>query len=172
MRAAEGVPRDGINILAIAAQKALANPLSIPTIRQSASTWYQRDKEATATANSNARLLLHWIIDEVIGHRRARAFLVRSDIRHPLLDALFDSRVLHVLKKNISAHDQPGVRYNAFKLDYGCYVDLLTTVRAPVGLLPAEESGEFVDVPPDDYRAIRTAILDIDRFEEQPKLPA
>jgi hypothetical protein len=117
------------------------------------------------------------VIDEVIGHRRARAFLLRSDVRHELVDSLFDSRVLHLLKRNISAHDQPGVRYDAYKLDYGCYVDLAGTVKSPQGLLGADD-GSFVSVPPDDYRAIRRAILDVQRFEQtqdftalSPKLP-
>ena len=79
---------------------------------------------------------------------------------------MFDARVLHLLKRNIAAHDQPGVRFDVYKIDYGCYVDLLTTARAPAGLLPAGEAGapQYVDVPPDDYRAIRRAILDPDRY--------
>jgi len=165
-RASEGVPRDAINILVLAAQKALNDSISIPHIRAAAKTWYQRDKEAAVTANPSARALLHWIIDDVIGHRRARAFLLRTDVRHPLIDALFDARVIHLLKKNVSAHDQPGVRYDVYKLDFGCYVDLLTTAKSPVGLLPGDEPDQFVDVPPDDYRAIRRAILDLEKFEE------
>src|SRR5690606_5215089 len=111
----------------------------------------------------------HWVIDQVIGERRARAFLLRSDISHPLIDSLFDARVLHILKKSISAHDQPGVRYDVYKLDYGCYVDLITTQRAPQGLLQLDtdpdEAAEYVEVPPDDYRSIRRAILDLREFE-------
>lgn len=56
-----------------------------------------------------------------------------------------------------------------YKIDYGCYVDLLTTGKSSQGLLPFfdEETGadSFVEVPPDDYRAIRRAILDIEEFE-------
>jgi hypothetical protein len=93
-----------------------------------------------------------------------------SATRDALFDALFDARVLHLLKKNVSAPEQPGVRYDAYKIDYGCYVDLLTTVREPAGLLPAGEvdeiDGGFVDVPPDDYRAIRRAILDLSTFSQ------
>jgi len=169
-RAAEGVPRDAINLIAICAQKAGTSSISVGNARAAAKTWYQRDKESAVSSNANARTLLHWIIDEVIAHRRARAFLLLSATRDPLIDALFDARVLHLLKKNISAPEQPGVRYDAYKIDYGCYVDLLTTVREPGGLLPAGEvdeiDGGFVDVPPDDYRAIRRAILDVSSFSQ------
>lgn len=168
MRASEGVPRDAINILLVCAQKAGSNQISVHHVRVAAKAWYQRDKEAAVSANQDARELLYWINDEVIGRRRARAFLVKSGINHPLIEALFDSRVLHVLKRNISAHDQPGVRYDAYKIDYGCYVDLLTTAKAPQGLLPmgnqSEELLEYAEVPPDDYRSIRRAILDISAF--------
>jgi hypothetical protein len=168
VRSAEGVPRDAINILSLAAQRGISDRISIPTIRIAARTWFQRDKEAAVRSNPAADHLLHWIIDEVIGHRRARAFLLRSNTRHQLIDDLFDARVLHLIKKSISAHDQPGVRYDAFKLDYGCYVDLLATAKAPAGLFTSDtDSGRYIDVPPDDYRAIRRAILDVKEFDEK-----
>jgi hypothetical protein len=170
VRAAEGVPRDAINILSLAAQDALDEQISVNHTRRAAQKWYQRDKEAGVRANERANELLHWIIDEVIGNRKARAFLLRSNVNHSLIEALFDARILHILKRSISTHDQPGVRYDVYKLDYGCYVDLIATVNAPQGLLPREpENGEdgFIDVPPDDYRSIRRAILDIHDFETQ-----
>jgi hypothetical protein len=116
VRAAEGVPRDAINIITLAAQKALNEPISIVHLRAAARDWYQRDKDAAVRSSAGAHKLLHWIIEEVIGHRHARAFLLRTDTSHDLINSLFDSRVLHILKKNIAAHDQPGIRYDAYKL--------------------------------------------------------
>ncbi len=167
VRAAEGVPRDAINVLGISAQKALASSISVHHARAAAKTWYQRDKETAVSANPSAAALLRWIVDTVIAGRRARAFLVESNVRDPLIDSLFDSRVLHVLKRNISSKEGTGTRYDVYKIDYGCYVDLVTTAQEPAGLLPAGDSGAdggFVDVPPDDYRAIRRAILDLSAF--------
>ena len=176
VRAAEGVPRDAINVLGICAQKAGASAISVTHARAAAKTWYQRDKESAVSANAAAFALLRWIIDEVIAHRKARAFLVGSGTRDPLIDSLFDSRVLHLLKRNISAQEQPGVRYDAFKIDYGCYVDLLTTAREPQGMLPIDDSpnaeGGYVEVPPDDYRAIRRAILELSDFHKAYALAA
>jgi hypothetical protein len=136
VRAAEGVPRDAINIIGLAAQRAGQSLISMDHIRSAAKAWYQRDKEAAVAVNPQARDFLHWIIQEVIAHRRARAFLFRSNVKQYLVETLFDARVLHILKRNIAAHDQPGIRYDVYKIDYGCYVDLLTTSRAPQGLLP------------------------------------
>lgn len=167
VRAAEGVPRDAINILSLAAQRAQESAISMEDVRAAAKTWYQRDKEAAASANGKAKNLLNWIVDEVIGHRRTRGFLLRCEEKHSLIDALFDARVLHIVRRDISAYDQAGVRYDAYKIDYGCYVDLLTSPRGPRGLFLAGEGdgARYLDVPPDDYRAIRRAILDLRSFE-------
>jgi hypothetical protein len=125
VRAAEGVPRDAINILALAATKAQEKKISIPDIWAAAAQWFDQDKSQV---------------------------------------------MIHVLKRSISGHDEPGVRYRAYKIDYGCYVELLKTARAPQGLLQGvTETGEehYFDVPPDDYRAIRRSILDMNEFDLQ-----
>ena len=166
VRASEGVPRDAINIASMSAQYSMDEKISIPTIRKAAQNWYQQGKSSAITAKEESVKLLNWIIHKVIGERKARAFLLQSNTRHKLIDDLFDSRVLHILKRNISSHDTAGIRYDVYKLDYGCYVDLMNTVRAPAGLLPTEQEGNYVEVPPDDYRAIRRAILVLDEFED------
>lgn len=170
VRSAEGVPRDAFNILSISAQRSLQEKISIPTVRVAARTWFQRDKESAVRSNPEAEQLLHWIVDDVIAHRRARAFLLRANARHPLIDALFDARLLHIIKRSISGHDEPGARYDVYKLDYGCYVGLLATTRAPEKLLDLDDSGSSVNVPSDDYRAIRRAILHLERFHQRPLL--
>jgi hypothetical protein len=176
VKSAEGVPRDAFNILSIAAQRSLADKISISTVRIAARTWFQRDKEGAIRSNPQAQSLLNWVVDEVIAHRRARAFLLKSNTRHELIDALFDARLLHVMKRSISGRDEPGARYDAYKLDYGCYVDLLATMKAPTHELfetqPADEAaGASIKVPMDDYRAIRRAILDLDEFETRSREP-
>jgi len=171
VRSAEGVPRDAINIAIQAAQKSIDRPISMNDVRTAARNWYQRDKGAAVKSYPKANDLLHWITVEVIGQRKARAFLLKKDVKHDLIDYLFDARVLHVLKRNISTRDQPGVRYDVYKLDYGCYVDLINTARSPQYLLPLEwpdgMEQNSIEVPPDDYRSIRQAILDLEEFESQ-----
>lgn len=168
VNAAEGVPRDAMSIAALSAQKAAAERISTVNVRAAAASWYQRDKQSAVNSNKSAADLLYWIIDEVIAHRKARAFLLQAGSRHPLIDALFDARVLHIAKRGISSNDAPGARYDVYKIDYGAYVDLLATQRAPQGLLALDTPGggqSHIEVPPDDYRAIRRAVLDLDRFE-------
>jgi hypothetical protein len=176
VRAAEGVPRDAINIVRIAAQRALDDPIGVEHVRAAARRWYTTDKETAVQSNPDAAGLLHWIIDTVIGERRARAFLLEQGAQasHPLITDLYDARVLHVIKRSVSSRDRPGVRYDVYALDFGCYVELVTTTKAPQGLFEVDgedDDGEFVEVPVDDYRSIRRAVLDLDEFGDRQTAP-
>jgi hypothetical protein len=171
VRATEGVPRDAMHIASIAAQRAGKEAISVSHVRAAASTFYQRDKEKAVSANSEALSLLHWIMDEVIGARKARACLIRqgASASHPLIGLLFDARVMHVVKRGVSASDPPGARFDVYALDYGCYVNLATTSKYPQQLFEAEtdKGVEHVEVPADDYRSIRRAVLDLAGFEKR-----
>lgn len=181
VRAAEGVPRDAINIVRYAAQRADNEPIGVQHVRTAGRRWYLVDKERAVQSNSEAVALLHWIVDIVIGERRARAFLLQQQFGTSALVAeLYDARVLHVIKRSVSSRDNPGVRYDVYQLDYGCYVELIATTRAPEGLFQAvmgdgqevEDDGDqeasWVTVPSDDYRSIRRAILDLAEFDSRP----
>jgi hypothetical protein len=174
VRAGEGVPRDAINILGKAALKADERRIALADVRGSARSWYLQDKEGAVKSKKDGLALLHWIIDEVIGHRRARAFLLRQGGENHLIQWLYDQRVVHLVKRGIAAKDRPGVRYDAYALDYGCYVDLLATSEAPRGLIVTDDEKSH-DVPADEYGdTIRGAILDLASFEarEEARRPA
>ncbi|MFH8340887.1 ATP-binding protein [Streptomyces sp. AM6-12] len=169
VRAAEGVPRDALNIASKAAVRAAMQKISVHDVRAAGRSWFQSDKEAALRSREEASRLLNWIIDKVIRERRARGFLVnQKQANDPLLLALFDARVLHVVRRGYSAQDEPGERYDVYVIDYGAYVDLMQTRYAPQGILPIgdadEDEPQFVDVPTQDLRAIRRAVLDIDAF--------
>ncbi len=182
VRAAEGVPRDAINIVRYAAQRANDVPISVQHVRAAGRRWYLVDKERAVQSNPEALDLLHWITDVVIGERRARAFLLEQKASsNQLIVDLYDARVLHVIKRSVSSMDFPGVRYDVYQLDYGCYVELITTTRAPQGLFQAtprdgedddtkagDQEASWVVVPSDDYRSIRRAILDLAKFARRP----
>ncbi|MFG3576411.1 ORC-CDC6 family AAA ATPase [Micromonospora chersina] len=169
VRAAEGVPRDAINIAAKAALRAGTDPISVPHIRQAARAWFQTDKEAAIRSHPDAQRLLNWVIDKVIKQKRARGFLVnQKDAGAPLMLALFDARVLHLVRRGYSAQDEPGERYDVYVIDYGAYVDLIHTKYEPLGVLPVEDADAgYVEVPTQDLRAIRRAILDLAEFDKQ-----
>lgn len=167
VQAAEGVPRDAFNILSKAVLDDYFNKISVNSIRKAAKNWYNEDKQNPIISYPNAMSLLSWIIDNVINERHARAFLLRNDVEYELINFLYDSRILHIIKQNISSRDNPGMRFNAYSIDYGCYVDLINTTRFPLGLFQDEmEDGSYVyaDVPKEDYRSIRRAVLKMEDF--------
>src|SRR5699024_8090605 len=86
VRAAEGVPRDAINVISLAAQSAGTQPIAVNDVRVAARRWYQQSKESAVGTRENALSLLQWIREEVIGSRRARAFLLPSHSRNDLID--------------------------------------------------------------------------------------
>ncbi|WP_347124985.1 hypothetical protein [Microbacterium sp. SY138] len=171
VRAAEGVPRDAINIAANAAWRAGDRKISIPDVRRAARQWFQNDKERAIADVPEAQALLNWVIDRVIRGKKARGFLVnQKDKGARALVALFDARVLHLVRRGYSAQDAPGERYDVYVIDYGAYVDLINTQNAPAGMLPMEEadgSDGHVEVPTQDLRALRRAVLDFDEFGKE-----
>ena len=159
VRAVEGVPRDALNLIGKAATKSFGQKIAMNDVRAAARDWYQQDKANAIRGNVVLSDLLQHIIEEIIGNRRARAFLFQSMGRNEHIEQLFDARLLHILRKNVSSHDQPGIRYDVYKIDYGCYVELANTTKMPQGLFEEDEGVGYVEVPRDDYRSIRRAIL-------------
>lgn len=168
-RASEGVPRDAINIAAKAAMRAGTNKISVNDVRYAARAWFQHDKEAALKAAPEAKRLLDWIIDQVIRGKKARGFLVNQrETGAALLLGLFEARVLHIVRKGYSAQDEPGERYDVWVIDYGAYVDLMQTKNAPQAFLfDTELEEDITEVPFQDLRGIRRAVLDLAVFEQQ-----
>ncbi|HIH9514368.1 hypothetical protein LMR84_16470 [Klebsiella variicola] len=165
VRAVEGVPRDAINIISLAAQSALENKISIVHVRKSAQKWFQVNKHTALNSKPEAVVLLDKIINEVIGHRKTRGFLISNENHHPLIDYLYDMRVIHVLKQGVSARNTIGKKYTLYTLDYGCYVELMSSSSAPLGLIiDSDENDElkYIEIPKSDYRSVKNSILEFE----------
>lgn len=165
---AEGIPRDAINILSQAAQSALDEKITIKLLRQGARKWFDHNKQSALSARPEALTLLEWIIREVIGKRHSRGFLLASDSKDELIDFLYDSRVLHVLGHGVSARNATGQRFTQYSLDYGCYVQLMASSKAPRGLIIESNidntTSHYVQIPKNDYRSVTSSILVLDTF--------
>lgn len=163
VRASEGVARDLINIFStsyFAVHRKGKEKIERAAVLEGARQWFEQDKEGNL--DDNLREVLRRITDEVIGKRQARSFLLPRELGdHPVIQKLFDLRVLHLVQRGYADKDKPGVRHNIYSLDYGTYVDLLNTSKRPdLGFTtrPAEDQENFV-VPFDDKRSIRRIIL-------------
>lgn len=170
VRASEGVARDFINILQLAAMRSDNSKIAMNEVRAAARDWFERDKQRNLDTRENAQELLQWIRNRVIGEKKVRAFLLNAAVSNPLIEFLFDERVLHIARRSYSAKDEPGVRYRVWKFDFGCYADLISTSTNPRELLSEglsmSKDGEIV-VPDDDYRAVRRAVLNLSEFERE-----
>jgi hypothetical protein len=169
VRACEGVTRDFLQIFthsfAEAFFKRHGQKLDIPGIRDTAAVWYRRDKQSNISEDTKLLGFLEALVTDVIAKKKARTFLVEQKLtRHPLIQKLFDSRLIHLMRRGYSHKGQPGVRFDIFRLDYGTYVDLIGTHNAPemdmFGEIPKDEVAEDFVVPFDDYRSIRRILVD------------
>ncbi|WP_052380013.1 MULTISPECIES: hypothetical protein [unclassified Pseudoalteromonas] len=168
VRAAEGVPRDAINIISLAAQAANDTKISISSVRSSAQKWFQVNKHNALNSRPSAVALLDRIINEVIGLRKSRGFLISNEKSFDLIDYLYDMRIIHVLKQGVSAHNSVGKKYTIYALDYGCYVDLMSSSNAPKGLIIESDENEeahYIEIPKADYRSVKNSILDIEQLD-------
>ena len=169
-RAAQGVPRDALNILSQAASLAQDRRVSVQDVRNAGRSHYHLDKERAIEANPSALALLRWIVDEVVGHRRVRGFLIQEGQGplHALVEDLYDSRVLHIARRGLAMADGPGARFTLYALDYGCYAGVEVKLK---GLLQAAD-GSFVEDPPGDYREMSNAVLDLQHYGYSAREPA
>jgi hypothetical protein len=124
VRAAQGVPRDAINVAALSAQRAGPKPISVLDVRLSARDWYIRDKLANLSKNRRAQELLKRIVNVVLADRPNRCFLIDSvrDANDPLLQDLYDARLIHVLRRGHVIADDPGTLHDLYIVDYGYFV--------------------------------------------------
>lgn len=167
-RAAEGVIRDLINIFTQAffhAQRRGRDSIDKRAIIESARQWFEQDK--AQYLDDHLQEILRRIVDEVIGKRKARSFLLPRQIeRDPTIQRLFDARVLHHMQRGYADKDNPGVRYNIYTIDYGAYVDLIGTSKEPELDLKSDCQGSDIVVPFDDKRSIRRIVIDAGILEK------
>ena len=170
VKSCEGVPRDALHIASACAQLAHGKRIDIPNVRSSGHKYYQDDKSSQVDSNPALRDLLQFIVDNSIRKKKTNAFLLEVGKKDRNVDLLFDRRLIHLRQKNVSSRDRAGTRYYHYKIDYGCYVDLIAT-----NLMPQEMSFDIdnkledifatVEVPgEDDGRSYRRSILEIQDF--------
>lgn len=160
--------RDFLQIFVRCVQKAIrddANRITVPIVTAAAQEWYENDKQQNLSDVQQG--LLRALITEVIGNRKARSFMVARELSaSEILQSLIDQRVVHIIRKGYADKDNPGVRYNIYTLDYGCYVDLKGTSREPRAEYVLESDDEYSVVPFDDNRSIRRIIVPAEILDE------
>ena len=179
VRAGEGVVRDFLGIFGAAFFKAKGagrQKIDLHSVEEAARDWYETDK--STALSEQQRVALHRIITDVIGNRQTKMFMLsRGHSDHPMIQSLFDLRLIHLISRGYSDKENPGQRYNIYALDYGTYVDLKRTKSEPQDFELEvasseedaghhEEQGAERIVPFADKRSIRRVILQPSTFDD------
>ena len=132
VRAAEGVPRDALNIVGLAASAAGSNKIRISHIKHAARKVYLQYKETGIAGNPAAYNTWVRLQREVVVGRRSRTFLLRrnNDHNHPTILDLYDARLIHLLRPGLAAAGDPGIGYDGYSVDYGSYVHIMDEAHA------------------------------------------
>jgi hypothetical protein len=123
-RAAEGNPRDALNIVARAVKRAEGGLLSSSRVTE-ASTWWYREAKIGAIDEADRDEML-WLLDalyhDAMQYERLD-FLLPSRTTSVELQALYRARLVHQLETGLSRPGPRGRRYDHWSLDYGCALD-------------------------------------------------
>jgi hypothetical protein len=143
-RAAEGVPRDFLQIFKKAFFAAQARDLSRINDRaivEAASEWYQIEKLNLVQGDSVD--VLARIVDDVVGKKRSRQFTVPKKLeRNEQLQRLVNLRVVHRIKRGYVNPATPGVPYTIYAVDYGAYARFIGTEYETTEIEAGEEGEE------------------------------
>ena len=165
--ASEGNPRDAISIISNASFRAGEKKISVEHVKNAAKHCFTKYKKSQIKENGAAQTLLREIIKTVLVEKRSRGFLVSSELRIEILDILFYEKLIHKLKDDITDYEKPYNSYILYSIDYGCYLDLLDTSKAPRGLFKIvtdEGYQRYVDKIESKFKNFYDSILDEDYF--------
>jgi energy-coupling factor transporter ATP-binding protein EcfA2 len=150
--ASAGIPRDFLNLFIrsyrnfIGKGNSKNKNITLPDIRTATVSWYETDKQKAVENNSDAKIFLDKLIQEIIVEKKRWQFLIPQKYdTHKVLNDLIDYRVLHVKRRGYSHKGTPGVSYNVYSVDYACYTsaniyhnkldrDLLTDINTTENL--------------------------------------
>jgi len=133
--AAEGNPRDLLNILGAVAELAGNNFISERSMKEAVRNYFVRVKLKGITSSAEANRLFLRLDEAVIRRAKRVGFLLPVDPELPdvrrvgLFAALYDARLLHLLEEDI--RDKNRQTCHLFKFDYGAYVAALDKLDSP-----------------------------------------
>jgi hypothetical protein len=123
VRASEGVPRDALNIAGLAAALAPSAPIGARAVYSASREYFLRDKEGKISGDAAHRL--SDIVNRCVSIESRQLALRRpSESDDPLIQSLYDNRLLHRIEKGVTIDNDFSVKYDLYLVDFGCFVDL------------------------------------------------
>lgn len=131
-RAADGVPRDGIAIAALAAQASRGRKISVADIRYAAKRNYKISKLSPLSGNPSIQEILEGIV-EIVGVRGTGGLFLMPDVDTPIgfIADLIDARLLHVIRRASYRDEESHRKYDLLKLDYSVVTPAPREIEAP-----------------------------------------
>jgi hypothetical protein len=125
VKAAEGVPRDALNIAGLAAAIAVDKPIAVRNIQVAAREYFLRDKEGKISGK--AQTLLNTIVRDCV-ERETRVLVLRRprESNNYLVQILYDHRLIHRIEQGVMMGDDYSVKYDLYLVDFGCFVNMLS----------------------------------------------
>jgi hypothetical protein len=92
------------------AKSAGRQKIDLHSVEEAARDWYETDK-STALSDQQ-RIALHRIITDVIGSRQTNMYmLARERAGNPMIQSLFDLRLIHLISRGYTDKENPGQRW-------------------------------------------------------------
>jgi hypothetical protein len=123
VRASEGVPRDALNIAGLAAALAPDAPIGPRAVYLASREYFLRDKEGKISDEAARRL--SYIVGRCVSIECRQLALRRpSESDDPVIQSLYDNRLLHRIQKGVTLDNDYSEKYDLYLVDFGCFVDL------------------------------------------------
>lgn len=125
VRASEGVPRDALNIVGLAAAIATDKAITSTNIDVGARDYFLRDKEGKISRKADK--VLNDLVEVCVTKGRREVALKRygeSDSR--VIQELYDNRLLHRIRQGVILDNDYSTKFDLYLVDFGCFVDLLS----------------------------------------------
>src|SRR5262249_26541677 len=124
VRAGQGVVRDFLGIYKHAFFHGLRMETPVITadaVHTAAVEWLEVDK--LTNLEPDLYDVLRRLVDEVVGGSGCPYFLLdRIQAGAPAIRALYDLRLIHLVRRGLTRADAPGTRYWLYVLDFGMYI--------------------------------------------------
>jgi hypothetical protein len=142
---AEGVPRDALQIAALAAGMAYGRPIGSTQVANATRDFYLRDKERQLPRQA------HEVFTNLIEHcarQKSRIIPLRrkGESNEKVIQRLYDARLIHRVRQGVSLDPQhPSDVYDVYVIDYGCFLGLITAGRIRTSEDGLDPGARFAD---------------------------
>ena len=126
--ASEGNPRDAINLASKAARKATGEKVTAEDVLRAADDYFWSTKYKNIEGDSDLEALFAQLMNLSIERGMRTVLFDRADLRRPLMDKLYDARLIHLLNSSLRPVGKAKM-YDVYAVDFGSYAELVLNRR-------------------------------------------